>query len=161
MAFRLAALGRQAVLSGGLSNLFDGVGNNLNIVFKTGSVPADVDTVSPNSTIASLAAADEGASNVNGTYADPSDDATDATAEIRNPITGNASADHDYDSGGDDSGIAEIFVGSGRTTADKVGDLVVGSANSTSPGNLDFLWASDTIVNGGLLTITALTLTQS
>lgn len=156
MAFRLSATGRQAVNQGGLSNLFDGSGNNLNIVFKGGAVPADPDTVSAGTTIATLAADDEGASNVNGTYADAADDATNSDAALRSSVTGNAVADYDYADGNDGPGHAEIFVGSGRTSADKVGDFTV---DGTDNGG-DFNWPSDTIANGTLLTVTALTLRQ-
>ena len=159
MAFRVSATGRQAELSGGISDLFDGSGNNLNLVFKAGSAPADVDTVSGNTVVATMAAADEGASNVNGSYADPSDDGTTASAAIRSNITGNAASDYDYADGGDGEGHCEVFVGSGRTAADKVGDFTVGGPGTT--GTQDFNWDSDNIVNGGLLTITAATLSKT
>lgn len=159
MALRLSATGRSAALSGGLRELFDGSGNNLNVVFKTGSVPADVDTVSSNGTIATLAAADEGASNANGSYAAVSDDGTNASIALRSNITGNASAAHNYADGQDGAGMLELFAGTGRTAADKVGDMTVGG--STTTGSQDFNWDTDSIANGGLLTITALGITQA
>lgn len=152
MALRLAATGRQAVLDGGLSDLFASTG--LEVVFRTGAVPADVDTVSANSIIATLIDASEPS------YGAASDDATTATVDIDANLQGNAVADHDYADGGDGAGIAEIFVGPGRTAGDKVGDFTVGGPSTT--GTQDFNWTgSDTIANGGLLTISSLAFTKT
>lgn len=158
MALRLTALGRAAQLSGGSSDLFNGSGNNLNIVFRAGAAPADVDTAGAATIIATLAAANEGASNVNGTYGDPTDDGNVASAAIRSNITGNAASTYDYADGGDGAGHAEFYVGTGRTAGDKFGDVTVGGPGTT--GTQDFNWTADDITSGGLLTVTAATLQQ-
>ena len=159
MALRLTAVGRQAALNGGVTSLFAGAGNNFNAVFREGAVPADVDNVSANVVIVTFAAADEGASNVNGSYAPPSDDDTTAQAQLRNTISANAVSTYDYSDGGDGAGHVEIFVGTGRTAADKVADLTVGGPGTT--GTQDVNWDNDDITNGGLVTLSSLNLTKT
>lgn len=159
MAFRATAAARQAHLSGGLSDLFDGNGNNLNLVFKAAVQSGDVDTINAGSVIATLAAADEGASNINGSYADPTDDGTTASALIRTNLSGNATAAHNYADGNDGAGVCEVFVGTGRTAGDKVGDFTVGGPGTT--GTFDLTWDVDAIALNGLLTVTAVTFTQT
>lgn len=158
MALRLTAAGRQASLDGGLKQAFDGSGNNLNVVFKAGSVPADVDTISGGATIATVAFADEGASNANGTYAAASDDNTNASIALRSTASANAVAAYDYSDGGDGAGHLELFAGTGRTANDKIGDMTVGGATTT--GSQDFNWDIDAIANGGLITINTLSILQ-
>lgn len=159
MALRLTAAGRQAALAGGVSDLFNGSGNNFNIVFKTTAQGGDVDSINAGTEIATLTVPDQGASNVNGSYAAPSDDATTASVALAAAATGNAVADHDYADGGDGVGNAEVFVGTGRTAGDKVADLTVGGPGTT--GTQDLEWPSDDVTNGGLLTVTAFTFTKA
>lgn len=158
MALRLSATGRQAALDGGIKQLFDGSGNNLNLVFRAGAVPADVDTVSSNTIIATVAFADQGASNVNGSYASASDDNTNASIALRAAGSANADTAYDYADGQDGAGHLEIFAGTGRTAADKVGDMTVGGATTT--GSQDFNWDIDAIAASGLVTVNTLGISQ-
>lgn len=143
MALRLAAAGRQAQNAGGTQAQFAD-DQDLQVVFRAGTQPADVDTVSSDGVIATLI----GGANA---YSAPSDDDTTSSMTLAANLTGNATAAHDYSVSGEQ--CAEIFIGAGRTSADKFGDFTVDGAGGSS----DFNWDSDVIANGGLLTISALT----
>lgn len=147
MALRLAATGRQATLAGGVQAQFTD-DQDLQVVFRAGTQPADVDTVSSDTVIATLI----GGANP---YSAPSDDATTASMALASNLSGNAAAAHDFAVSGEQ--CAEVFIGAGRTAGDKFGDFTVDGAGGASDFNFD----SDDIANGGLLTISALTFTQS
>ncbi len=151
MALRLAATGRQAVFNGGLADLFDATG--VEFVFRAGAVPADVDTVSSNTIIATLIDSAEPS------YGSASDDGTTATVALDATVSGNAVSDYDYDDAGDGEGHCEVFVGPGRTATDKICDFTVGGPGTT--GTQDFNWDADDITNGGLVTVSTASFTKS
>jgi hypothetical protein len=116
-----------------------------------------VDALGSGDDIVTLDAPDNGASNVDGSYDDPSDDATNATAEIANNVgPANAVAAHDFDTGADDLAIAEIFQGTTVSTGTKVGDCTVSGPGSSVPG--DIVLSSDDVIIGTQITIQSLEL---
>ena len=158
MALRLSATGRFAVLSGGLSDLFDGQNNNLNLVIKDGdTVPTDVDTVGADSVIVTLVAPDNGTNNANGSYDTPEDDGTTSAAVFAAPLTSaNALVARNLNSANDDACYAELFVGAGRTSGDKVGDFIVGGPGSS--GDPDLVLSGDIILVGAPISVSGYTL---
>lgn len=146
MTLRLAAVGRQAVLSGGINAEFTDA-NDLQLVLRNAAIPADVDTVQTGTIFATFI----GGANP---FAAVADDGTTATLALAANLTTNASAGHDFAANGER--VGEIFVGAGRTSGDKFGDIVVDGTDNAGDLNFD----SNTIANGGLLTITTFSFTK-